>query len=95
MVTAMKTQHTTIGYVYHRKTNTASEVWKLPDNFEPHKAGWLRRPELDKDGSKAWELPDGQLCRHRLTKNGKCIYSVPMRDPERLRKFQNNNPNGG
>ena len=84
----MKNQHTKIGSYYHRKTNTAFDVLIFPDNFEPHKAGWLRRPELDKDGSKAWELPNGQLCRHRLTKNGKSTYTVPVREPERLRKFR-------
>jgi len=85
----MKIQHTIMGYYHHRKTGRVFVVLKLPDDFEPHKAGWMRRPELDEDGSQAWELPDGRLCRHRLTEKGRSVYNVPVRDPQWLRKFHN------
>jgi len=32
------------------------------DIVYPHRMGWLRRPELEKEGSgEVWELPDGRL----------------------------------
>jgi hypothetical protein len=31
---------------------------------QPHQLGWLRRPELDRDGLQFWEQPDGGLYVH-------------------------------
>jgi hypothetical protein len=31
---------------------------------QPHQLGWLRRPELDRDGLQVWEQPDGGLYVH-------------------------------
>jgi len=58
----MKIQHTIIGYYRNLKTDAVFVVLELSDNFEPHKAGWMRRPELDEGSFITWELPDGARC---------------------------------
>lgn len=64
-----------------------------PRSVSPTSLGWVRKPDLDRDGGRAWEKPDGAY--HMFPPGSQDLVVVVNRGREALEQYLKNSKRPG